>query len=127
MMKLTLREIVSAVSTLNQIINNQFSGSLAFRISRIVRELRKETETFEAERDKIIMKYCERDENGEPVMTGKNSYKIAADKVDECNNEFNTLLDTEVEINANKLDMDDLDEFEITPNQMENIMVFFEE
>ena len=127
MIELTVKEVMESVGVLNEIMEQPFHGALAFKISRIIRELRKEVESFNTERDKIIRVFSEKDENGKPVLLENGNIKIRSDLVKECNDEFEKLLGTSIEINAEKLGMEDLDEIEITPKKMESILVLVDD
>ena len=127
MIKVNLNDILNASETFNVIMQQSFKGSLAFKIARLARELSKEMETFNAERQKLLQKYCVKDENGELKTNDNGTVQVEPDKINEFNEEFSSLLETEVEINAEKLSMDSLDSFDITPQQMISIEKFFEE
>jgi len=126
MIKIKLSDVVNATETFNKIMQQSFKGSLAFKIARLARELDKEMQTFNEERQKIIQKYGNKDENGELIIDKNGNVKFDNTKLEEINQEFNSLLETELEINADKLPMDSIDNFEITPQEMLNIEVFFE-
>ena len=126
MIKVKLNDIVNATETFNKIMQQSFKGSLAFKIARLARELDKEMQTFNAERQKIIQKYGEKDENGELVVDEKGLVNFDKTNLKEINEEFNSLLNTELEINADKLPMDSIDNFEITPQEIISIESFFE-
>lgn len=127
MIKVTLNDILNASETFNAIMQQSFKGSLAFKIARLARELSKETETFNEERRKILDRYCIKDENGQLKSDENGNVQVEPNKINEFNEEFQSLLNTEVEINANKLPMDKIDDFDITPQQMLNLEKFFEE
>ena len=127
MIKVNLNDILNASDTFNAIMQQSFKGSLAFKIARLARELSREMETFNAERQKLLQKYCVKNENGELKTNDNGTVQVEPDKVNEFNEEFSSLLETEVEINAEKLSMDSLDSFDITPQQMISIEKFFEE
>lgn len=126
MIKVKLNDIVNATETFNKIMRQSFKGSLAFKIARLARELDKEMQTFNAERQKIIQKYGEKDENGELIIDEKGLINFDKTNLKEINEEFNSLLNTELEINADKLPMDSIDSFEITPQEIISIESFFE-
>ena len=65
MMRVSLNNIVNATDTFSKIMQQSFKGSLAFKIARLVRELKKELDTFNEERRKLLDKYCVKDEMGE--------------------------------------------------------------
>lgn len=127
MIKITVNDMVKSTETFSKILKQSFKGSLAFKIARIARELEKEMQTFNEERVKLIEKYAEKNENGDFVTDENNNIKINNSKIDEINKEFDSLLNTELEINAEKLLINNIDDFELTPQEMLNIEKFFEE
>ena len=126
MIKVKLNDIVNSTETFNKIMQQSFKGSLAFKIARLARELDKEMQTFNSERQKIIQKYGEKGENGELKVDENGNVRFENSKIQEINDEFNSLLNTELEINADKLPIDSIDAFEITPQEMLGIEIFFE-
>ena len=127
MIKVNLNDILDASETFNTIMQQSFKGSLAFKIARLARELDKEMKTFNEERQKLLQRYCVKDENDELKTDDNGMVRVEPDKTNDFNEEFSSLLETEVEINAEKLSMDSLDSFDITPQQMISIEKFFEE
>lgn len=127
MIKVSLNNIVNSIDTFQVIMQQSFKGSLAFKIARLARELNKEMETFSEQRRKIVNEYSLKDENGEIKADENGNIQITPDRIQEFNTEFTNLLNTEVEINADKLPMDSIDDFEVSPQQMLNIEMFFEE
>lgn len=127
MIRVDLKTILNASETFNKIMQQSFNGSLAFKIARLARELNKEMETFNTERQKLLNKYCAKDENGELKVNEQGNVTILPENITVFNDEFSALLATEVEINADKLPMDRIDDFEITPQQMLDLEIFFEE
>lgn len=127
MITVKLNDVINATDTFSKIIQQPFKGSLAFKIARLVRELEKEMQTFNTERQKLLTRYCVKDENNELITAENGTVQIIPDKVDAFNEEFDSLLNTELEINADKLPINAIDDFELTPQEMLNIEVFFEE
>lgn len=117
MIILTLNDILRAVPSLQEISTKNFPGSTTFKIARLIRELDKEIQLFEIERDKIARKYGEKDDNGNLITTENGAVKIPDDLIMVCNEELDTLLKTQVEINANKLTAEIFDRIEMTPTQ----------
>lgn len=121
MITLTLNDIFNAVPALREISSKEFPGSTTFKIARLIRELDKEIQLFEEERNKIANKYGEKDENGVLITKDNGMIKISDDKIQECNEELQALFSTQVEINANKLSVDIFDTIEMTPTQAMNL------
>ena len=115
MIKVNLNDILNASETFNTIMQQSFKGSLAFKIARLARELNKEMETFNEERQKILTRYCVKNENGELKTNEDGTVQVEPSEIANFNEEFQALLNTSVEINADKLPMDKIDDFNITP------------
>lgn len=126
MIKVTLNDILNATEAFSNMMTQSVKGSVAFKIARLARELNKESETFNVERQKMLETYCVKKDSGELDADENGNVKILPDKIGEFNQEFQALLDTEVEINADKLSLDTLDEFDLTPQQMIFLEKFFE-
>lgn len=118
MISITVNEMINIYGTLNELMSKNFSGKNAFNIARLARELNKELETFDQARKQVVDKYTLRDSDGNPVMDEQGNIKVIPDKVEECNQDFSTLLNSQLEINAPKLDESILTEIgDITPAQ----------
>ena len=127
MIKIKLNDVVNATDAFNNIMQQSIKGSSAFKVARLARELDKEMETFNSERQKIIQKYGKKDENGQLILNDNNQVSFDPEDIDTINNELNSLLETELEINADKIPATALEEFKITPKEMIGIEKFFEE
>ena len=74
----------------------------------------------------LIKKYGEKDENGELVTDDNGNCKILNEGLDEFSKELNELIETEVEINANKISIESLDDKEFTPTEMAQLEPFID-
>lgn len=126
MIQVTLNDILNNIQIFREISMKTLPIKTAFRVARLIRELDKESATFDESRRIIIEKYAERDENGEMKQTEEGNIILQQDKIAECNNELNDLLNTEIEINADKLNLDEMGDLELTPAQVYNIEAFVE-
>lgn len=127
MINVTLNDILNSSETFREISTKSVPVKTAFRIARLIRELDKENVTFDESRRKIIEKYAERDENGGMKQTDEGNVILQQDKINECNSEMLDLLNTEIEINVDKLHVDDLGDIELTPAQTLSLEAFIEE
>lgn len=117
MITMTLGDIFNAVPILREISEKEFPGFVTFKIARIIREFDKEIQLFESGREKIAYKFGEKDENGNLVFLENGNIKVPEENILECNKELRELLDTEVEINAEKIHVDIFEKIEMTPSQ----------
>lgn len=126
MIKVSLSDIINSASTFRELSEKQLPIRVAFRIARLIRELDKENATFESSRKAIIEKYAMRDEAGKIAQANDGNIILQQNKIEDCNNEWNELLSAEVEINADKISIEDLENIEMTPAQVYNIEAFIE-
>lgn len=124
MIKLTLGEVINAISPLEKISQFPLNGANAFKIARLIRELNKEMETFEIQRKELIEKYCERDKDGS-MLIEDNNIRIQSRFIEQYNNTLMSMLKSEIEINASPLSIDTLEMITLTPQEALNLEKFF--
>lgn len=122
-MKFTLNELNEAKS-LSLIAESKFSGKKAFLIARLMKKLQEEYDTYQTARRSLVIKYAEKDENGEPIIDSEGNVKIGKNDMDKLNKEYEELVSTEVEIDAEPIDAEWLDDIELSPNQITELMPF---
>lgn len=118
-MKIKLREAVKHAAHLASLSKKVFPSKLSFAISCNTEMLQKEAERAEKERLKICERYAEKDENGKPIMLNNivNGNKVQEYKINEEGRralleEYNDLLETEVEIEIRKVNASILEKCE---------------
>ena len=117
MINVTMMDIVNSVPVFEQVVGQEINGRLAFKVARLVRELDKELKLFHEERTKLIQHYAEKDEHGEIKVDENSNAMIPDDSIMECNQKIQELLDTTIEVNADKIPMELLDMLSISPQQ----------
>ena len=118
MITMTVNDLLNVIPVLRELLNKPFKGSAAFKLARLMRELDRETTLFEEARQKLAEKYGKRDENGLLIFNEDGNIQLQEDKLAECNEEMLSLLNTSIEINADKIPMDAFAEVEIAPAQV---------
>ena len=114
MIEANVGQIVNVIPVLNKLAEGKFLGRKAFVIARLVREINKESETFELTRIELIKKYAEKDEKGELIITDDGNVHISTENLANCNEELLKLQNTKIEINAEKIPVDWLEEITLT-------------
>jgi hypothetical protein len=127
MINVTLKNIVESADIMRELSQKSLKGRVAFRVARLLRELEKEFTLFNEKRVDLIKEYGEKDENGELKTDDKGNVNLAQDKLNEFYKRMEDLLATEVEINAEKIDINDLGDVDFTPSQIINIEPFINE
>lgn len=125
-MTITLGEIVLAQPTLSKLGKLSFRGRAAFVIAKLAKVISAEMEDFNAARDAILIKYADKDENNKPIIDNGQVH-LSDENLAACNSEIQELLATEVEINTSSLMAEWFDDIDITPAEVEALMIFIEE
>lgn len=117
MIKMTIMEILNMVPVLQEMSNKSFPGSTSFKIARLMRELDKEIQLFDKQRTEIAQEFGEKDASGQLVSTEEGNIKIIESKIEECNEKLSSIINTEIEINADKLSYSSIENADFTPSQ----------
>lgn len=126
MIKVKISELLNSTETLQKLSQKDFKAKLAWSISRLLKTAENEIQAFNDTRMNLIRKYGEKDDNGELITDDKGNCKINSDCIEQFNKEFSELIDTEVEINANKLTFNMLENIDFTPSDMAILEPFVE-
>ena len=118
MIELSVLEILDIAPVLKELSAQEFNGKTAFNIARIIRETTNEIQSFDTARQKLISEYCERNEEGNPVLDEGQNYRIAEANINIFNNSIQDILQSKVNLNINYLALDDLINIQCTPQQM---------
>jgi hypothetical protein len=62
-MEITISEILNAKPVLEELVDKEISIKTAYRLSRIIKELNNELQTFEEQRQKLVQKHGEQQED----------------------------------------------------------------
>ena len=126
MITIKISDLLNSTDTLQKLAQKDFKAKLAWSIARLLKEAEKEIQQFNETRMTLIKKYGEKDDTGELVTDEKGNCKIENDCLEEFSNQLNELIETEVEINANKIRMELLEEVDFTPADMAALEPFVE-
>lgn len=118
MITMTVNDLLNVIPVLRELLNKPFKGSTAFKLARLMREVDKETTLFEESRQKLAEKFGVRDEGGNLTFDENGNIKLQPEKLNECNEEMIGLLNTTLEINAEKIPMEAFADIDIAPAQV---------
>ena len=101
---------------------------LAYKFNQIENLCKEKVEFFNNSLASIITKYCEKNEDGQPLSTdnGK-TVQIKKDCIEVCNNELQELNNLEVEIPDYQISIDDLESLSLTLKEVNILMPFLKE
>lgn len=116
-MTVSIYDIISANPIFTKILQHEFTGKQSFIIGRILKTLNNEAEMFNKTREEMLKKYAAVDEEGKIIVIDGN-VKIREGEMANFQKEINELLYTLLEINANKIPLDWLENLKLTPQEM---------
>ena len=126
-MIVTLGNIVDSQDVMRSLSNKQLRGRVAFKVARLLKKLEVELTTFNDTRLKLIENYAKKDEEGNYINNDKNEYQFDGDNANKFIEEFNKLLSEKIEIEANPILIDEIEELNFTPAEMAVLEPFIEE
>lgn len=127
MIDIKLNDIVEGISCMQELSTRTLRSRPAYKIAKLLKEVNNEYQIFNEQRRALIEKYGTKDENGQLAVDENGNYRIVQEKIGEFNKELQELLDTEINLNCSKIDLDDLDGEEFTPTQMMQMSAFLSE
>lgn len=128
MIEVTLKQALDSVGILRSLSARQLKGRVAYNIAKIIKQVENEFNLFSETRQKVIETYGKKDEQGNlEINPETNEYVFEGDNLQKVMDELNGLLDSTVSINANKIDLNDLETISFTPTEMNELECFIEE
>lgn len=124
MIQLKIADLLNSTDVLQKLAGKELKAKLAWQVGRMLKEAEKEIQSFNETRMQLINKYGSKDENGELVMDENNNCKIEPESINNFSNELNELIESEIEINAHKIKIDDIENINFTPSEMAQLEPF---
>lgn len=118
MINVKIADLLNSTEVLQKLSQKDFKAKLAWQIARLLRASEEEIKNFNETRMNLITKYGEKDESGELKTDENGNCKIVPEQIATFSTELDDLLQTEVEINANKIDIEQLENLDFTPSEM---------
>lgn len=126
MIKVAIRDIVDGLGVIKDLSTKTMPAVTAYKVARLLKNILEEYNLYNKTRLNLINKYAELNDDGSVRTNGQNIV-IQNDKIQVCNEEIQQLLDSEVELNASALTLDELDALSFTPAQMYLLQPFINE
>lgn len=126
MIKLTNKEILDRVPTLQELSGRKLPIRVSYAIAKNMTKIERELKHYNKERQKLIDEYCLKEEDGTlKIING--SYNIDPKRKEKFNKEINELQEIEIEIDVHKFNISLLEGEEMTPSELMNIDFMIEE
>lgn len=117
MAKLTNKEIIEKVSMLGEISNRKLPVKVSYAIGKNISKIESELKHYNKEREKIVDKYCEKDEEGNLKIENGN-YVIKENEIENWNKDMKDLQEIVVEIEVHTFNIELLNGYDMSPNEM---------
>lgn len=129
-MQTTLRKLAENANILVSINHKQgLSRKMSYAIAKNTKKIENELEIYNCERQKLLDKYCVKDEEGKNKIDENNQLKIADEHIESWSRDLEELLNIEVEIDIHKFHIDDFynSNCDLTPAEILAIDYMIEE
>ena len=121
-----LSQIENLKNTLLTISQKELPFRLAYKISKLLDQVEKDSAFYTEKFRNIVVKYAERDEKGEIVFEGDN-IKIPQNKLSAAEKELEDLNNVEAtDINVT-FTLDELEDLQMKPSELQGLLPFIEE
>jgi sulfur relay (sulfurtransferase) DsrC/TusE family protein len=117
-MKLSNERILNDSTRLSQLSQKELPVKVSYAIAKNMVKLEVELKTYNSEREKLIEKYSQKDENGKTVIGENNQIKLQEDHLEDWKKDIKELLDIESDIDIHKFSVDTLEGFSMTPAEI---------
>lgn len=126
MIKIKIGALLNSTEALQKLASKELKARPAWQTSRILKAAEKEIQEFNEARMKLINKFGEKDEAGQLITDEAGNCKINPDNISDFNAEFNELVESEIEINGNKININDIEDVDFTPAEMTVLEAFID-
>ena len=122
-----IANIINFPSFYNFIKKEKMNVKLAYDITLAKKEIDFHLEFYESRLNEIILKFAQKDEQGNLIKTPDNlGIAILQDRQEECKAEIQELLNLEISYSGPKFNLKDFDSIEMPPEILEDFLPFIE-
>ncbi len=125
-MKLNNRRLVENSKALGEVSKKQLPVKVSYAIAKNIAKIESLLKIYNKEKDKLIEKYGEKDEKNEFVIEN-GGIKLKEGTKKDWNNDLETLLDIENEVEIHKFKFDEIANVQISPAELQAIDYMIEE
>lgn len=124
-MKLSNEKLVNSIGVLSKLTNMELPIKLSYAISKNITKIDRELVVYNKERQKLIEKYGEKDEEGK--LKTKEDGTINILDIDSFNKDMKEILEIETEVDIHVIDLEKVDvDINITPGEIMLVDYMFE-
>lgn len=121
MISAKLSQLVNSAQALRNLGDKPLRGKLAYKVGKVIQQVSNELNLYDKARHQLLEKYCIKDDNGQMIIDDNGGVQVPKENIPIYTEEANKLDNTEIELNATLLDLEDFENIEMTPKQMIDI------
>ena len=127
-MQMQMSSVLSAQGAIQKLQSKPMPLKITYNLTKLYKALSTEADFYNEKLNEIVQTYGERDEEGnhKPTADGR-GVQIQKDKLEEAQSKLNELYTIEVTLPDIKLSVDTLGDVELTLEETNALMPFFEE
>lgn len=127
-MKAKLSQALEYAVFFNAIKDQKIPLKTAYKLASIYQSLQNEMSFYQTRMKQIIDKYALLDENGNPILVEEeDGFKVREGEENACLQEINELQDLEIELPDETITLEELDEVELTFQEVAAIMPYIKQ
>lgn len=128
-MTLKIHEVLALQKLYNKLSKQELPIRLNYKLTKLYKNIESDFEFYRTRMTEIINIYGLKDDNGQFILTDNGAeVKIQPDKVNECQDKINELMNLETsELPILKLKLDELGNISLTMQEMSILEQFIEE
>lgn len=127
-MNLKMYEILGFEGIYNKLQNTKMPLRVAYKFSKLASEIQKEKNFYQTKLQSIVDAYGEKDADGNFILTpDQTGVQIKKEDLEQCQKEVSELSNLEVEINGTEFTLEELGSFDLTLQEIQNLMPFIKE
>jgi len=111
-MKITLKKIVESKPALDILLLTKLPVKVSYRLAKLDIKLQAEMAVYESQRVSLVKKF------GEQIDSKTDSWQVPADRIQDYKIEFDKLQGEEIEIDFEKIKLEDLGDISIEPKNL---------
>lgn len=117
-MKLSNEKILNDAAKLSEISQKMLPVKASYAIAKNIAKLDVELKIYNAERNKLIEKYSQKDEQGKPIVVENNQVKLQEECLEDWSRDIKELLEIENDIDIQKFSINVLKDRDMTPAEL---------
>ncbi len=127
MIEVTLNELLNVSSVMQELAKKPMKVKAAYKTAKMLNAIEKEYQLFQDARTKLIEKYGQRGDDGNLKIDENGNYSVSNENLIAFNKELNEMLEEKVTLNANPLNVEELEEANFTPADMIALTPFMDD